>query len=87
MTSPAPHPGLLLYRARRRAGVGLRSAARAAGCSHTLLSLIENGKRRLWLREGGFDLLALCRRLGIGEEEREAIVAGARGQRCFPRGG
>lgn len=83
---PAPHPGLLLYRARKRAGVGLRSAARTAGCSHTLLSLIESGKRRLWLRDGGLDFSALCSRLGIEEAERAALVRAASQQRFFPRG-
>lgn len=87
MTGPAPHPGLLLYRARLRAGVGLRAAARVAGCSHTLLSLIETGKRRIWLGNGGIDLEALCRRLGMSAGEQEALVRWARGQKVFPRGG
>jgi transcriptional regulator with XRE-family HTH domain len=84
---PAPHLGLLLYRARLRAGVGLRSAARTAGCSHTLLSLIESGKRRLQLRGGNLDFYALCRRLGIQDAEQAALVQAASRQRFFSRGG
>jgi hypothetical protein len=57
-SEPAPYPGLLLHRARIAAGVKLRAAARAAGCSHTLLSLIETGKRRICLADGRLNLEA-----------------------------
>lgn len=74
MTSePAPYPGLLLHRARIAAGVKLRAAARAAGCSHTLLSLIETGKRRICLADGRLNLEALLLVLHATPELRAAL--------------
>lgn len=74
---PPAHPGVILYRARAAARVKLVDAARAAGCSHTLLSLIESGKRRIDRRRGNFNLWALCRLLGVGEVERRVLEEAA----------
>jgi transcriptional regulator with XRE-family HTH domain len=72
-SEPPPYPGLLLHRARIAAGVKLRAAARAAGCSHTLLSLIETGKRRICLADGRLDLEALLLVLHATPELRVAL--------------
>lgn len=72
------YAGMLLYRARMAARVGQGAAAKVAGCSRTLLALIEAGKRRIDRRRGNFDLWALCRLLGVSEADRLALEEAAR---------
>lgn len=70
---PPHHVGLLLRRARAAAKIQVGEAARAAGCSKTLLSLIECGKRRLVRSNGNFDLEAVARLYGLSEEEMREV--------------
>lgn len=66
--------GTILRIARRRAGLRLVATAAAAGCSHTLIALIEMGKRSICTENAALDLEGWLVAIEATVEERERVL-------------